>query len=546
MRYFLSTFVSIGLLFAMLLLPLHLLLSLLGFPGQFSILVTLLLMLFLWWFSNRVYDSVLRIAYGARWVSIKELQGMHPSIAIFLQDALHKHGLSIWSICLIEDARPIAATYGSSPKDCRLIITSGIFHSLDEREQQSVVAHELGHIHYRDIAVLSTAYLPAFVLFELARVFWRSERISQQMRRNPYLYVVYSPLFIVGFFAYLLHRAFSLPVLLQSRVREYFADEFASEITNPTVLASALSKISLSYISSQEDKRKNPNLMEALRPFAQIDCRGARNLGLAYLNRKETGSWRLVEYLVTLDVYNPWSAIYELSASHPLAGKRLLQLCIKAEKLHHSPLLDMERMFAANIAVFSLKMEFLQDFAIYFLGRAVPFIIALLVIAHLVPNPMHPIGVILLLYGLGVALISLYSFSYVQFRPETVKSQMEDPNVSPIRGKPLILEGVIRDRSSLGLDIPEELIFADHSGEIFIGSRSLMPLVISPYISISSLMKLRDQRVKVRGWYLRGKYPKIIIDEIITQNSRINGRQRLFDLGLACLICSAGILFIMA
>ncbi|MFH0971780.1 MAG: M48 family metalloprotease [Candidatus Micrarchaeota archaeon] len=531
MRYFLSTLVSVGLLFAMLLLPLHIALSFFDFPGIFSIFLALLLIVLFWWFSDPLYDYYFSKIYGTRWISIKELQENHYALSIYLQDMLHKKGLKVRKLGILEDDRPIPITYGSSKGQIRLILSSGIFHHLDEKEQQAVLAHELGHMHYGDFAVLTAAYVPALISYDFARRLWR----------NP---SKHHPFAAIGFVFYLLHLLLSIPVLLQSRIREYFADEFASEIANPNSLGTALAKISLAYIS-QGSRSKSDNLMEVGRPFAIIDFNMARNIALTYLNRKETGSWILTENIVLQDLYNPWPALFEIGTSHPLIGKRLLAICLKAERLHNTPFLDMQRMFAADIASSVLRINFLEDFLIYAIARFSPLLIAILLLLGHFHDKSVAIGVVILLYGLGMALLSLYSFSYVHFRSQTIKEQLEDEFASAIRGRPLILEGVIREKSSLGLDSPEDLIFADHSGEIYIGPRSLLPLVISPFMSSNRLMKLKDKRVKVRGWYLRGKYPKLIIDEVDTDNSKINGRQRLFDLGLASLIISAGLILIM-
>ncbi|MEK6954305.1 MAG: M48 family metalloprotease, partial [Candidatus Micrarchaeota archaeon] len=531
MRYILSAFVSVGLLFALLALPMHMAFSLLGLSGYYSIAGALFLMLALWWVCAGVYDALFKKHFGLRWISPKELEEHSYALSIFLQDLLHKKGLKIQKLGIIEDDRPICITYGSSRSDIRLIISTGIFHHLLEQEQQAILAHEIGHMHKGDFPIIGAAYLPAFLLYFPAERFWRNEKANKLLM----------PL---GIFFYLLHALYSRPIMLQSRLREYFADEFACENANPNALGSALCKISLAYIS-QSGRKKSLAFMEIARPFAVIDYRLSRNLALAYLNRKETGSFIMVEYIVTQDLYNPWPAFFEINSTHPLSGKRLLFISIKAEKMGYSPFLDLQRMFASQTSHPILRLNFIEDFIIYSIARLSPVAIFVLLLSGYFHDKSFTLGIMAVLYGLGVALLSLYSFSYVKFASRTIKEQLEETIVSPIRGRPLILNGVIREKSSLGLDLPDELIFADHSGEIFIGPRSLMPLVISPYMSASKLMKLKDKRVRVKGWYLRGRYPKLIIDQVFTEDENFNGRQRLFDLGLACLVVSAGILMML-
>lgn len=530
MRFLLSKLVSVGLLFALLLIPIHLVLSQFSIPGIYSICAAFALILLIWWFSGAIYDAVFSGEYGVRWVSMKALEERDYALTVFIRDALLKHDLRLAWIGIAEDDRPICITYGESRRSIRLIISSGVFRHLQEGEVQAMVAHEIGHMQKGDFITLSTVYLPAFLLYIPARALWRNSR-----RFNPLL-----PLGMLFYFG---HWLFTIPLLLLSRLREYHADEFACENSTSNGLGIALCKISLAYIS-QSGRPKSINFMEASRPFAMLDYKMARSLALAYLNVKETGSWILAENICIQDIYTPWPAFFEFFSTHPLPGKRLMLTCLKAEQLGGTAFLDMQRMFATQAGML-FKLNFIEDFIIYLVARLSPIVIALLLAFGYFYDVVPAAGFAISLYGLGIALISLYSFSYLDFKKETVKMQLTDSNVSPIKGRPLELEGVIREKSSLGLDLPEELLFADHSGEIFIGPRSLMPLVISPYISAGSLMKLKDRKVKVRGWYLHGRYPKLIIDEVVSESASLKARQRLFDLGLASLVISIGIVLMM-
>jgi heat shock protein HtpX len=537
MRHFLSTFVSIGLLFSFLAIPIHSIFSLIGLPNYFTLIASVIAIMLLWWFSSSIYTFIFQKYYGAKWTALKELEQSRPSLMMFLSDLLHKENLEIRWIGVVDDDRPLAITYGTGGNDIHLIISSGVFHNLDEKEQQALVSHEVGHMVSGDFSVLSTAYLPAFLFYQASISFWNREK-NQKLKISNFLQ------YLIGYGLYLLHLFFSFAVLMQSRVREEYADEYSGKKSNPNSLGSALSKISYICISST-GRKKSSNLMEISRPFSFIDYKMARALALAYMNKKENGNWVMVENLVMQDIYNPWPIFFEFTSTHPLPGRRLMLICNEAEKLHCEPFLDMERMFSARVESALIQLNFLQDFIIYTIARATPVIIILLLFIGYFYDKSSTIGVAIMLYGMGIALLSLYSFSYIKFKNETIKSQLEEKFVSPMKGRPLILDGVIREKSSLGLDLPEELIFADHSGELFIGPRSLLPMVISPYISASSLMKLKDKRVKVKGWYVRSRYPKLIIDEVITETEKLIGRQRSFDLGLACLVVSIGMILYM-
>ncbi|MFH1443563.1 MAG: M48 family metalloprotease, partial [Candidatus Micrarchaeota archaeon] len=148
MRYLLSSFVSVGLLFAMLLLPLHMLLSFFEIPGIISIFLVLLLIFLFWWFSGTLYDYFFEWRYRADWISYRDLDERHSAFSIYLRETLHKHDLSLKKIYLVDDDRPIAITYGPGKGGIRLLLSTGLFRYLDEKEQQAVIAHEIGHMHY--------------------------------------------------------------------------------------------------------------------------------------------------------------------------------------------------------------------------------------------------------------------------------------------------------------------------------------------------------------------------------------------------------------
>ncbi|MEK6843245.1 MAG: M48 family metalloprotease [Candidatus Micrarchaeota archaeon] len=532
MRFYLSQIVSLGFLFALLLIPINVVFLLLGIPAIFSVAAAISTISLCWWFGPSVYDYIFTKKYGAKWVSIEQLTQSHDSLGMFVRDLLHKENLQIRKIGIIDEDRPICITYGASKNDIHLLITQGIFNYLNEEEQQAILAHEIGHMKYGDFATLSTAYFPAFGFYELSKHYWRKNSMRNSVLR-PF-----------GYLAYFFYTVYNTPILLQSRLREFIADKYACTKVNPNALGTALCKISLAYISSS-NKKRSVNLMEVSRPFSAVDHVLARNLALAYMNRKETGIWVLTENLVMRSINNPWPAFYEFWSTHPLAGRRIMIICLDAKRQNFTPFLEMDRMLSQNVATSLLIMHFMEDFVIFVIARLSPLIILGLLLTGYFFDNSATVGVMIILYGLGNALISFYSFSYNKFVEGTVKSLLEDLYSSPIRGKPLILDGVIREKSSVGLDLPEDLVFADYSGELFIGPRSLVPLMVSPFISASKLMSFKDQRIKVRGWYMHAQYPKLIIDEIKTKTQTVRGRQRLFDVGTACLFISIGILFLL-
>ncbi|TYT63228.1 M48 family metallopeptidase [Natrialba swarupiae] len=116
---------------------------------------------------------------------------------------------------------PIALTVGYRPAASTLVLSRGLIETLEERELEAVVAHELAHLKNRDAAVLTALSAPGAVA---------------RLSRSRYGYnPVVEPLAAVVRIASCWYVAFV------SRGREYAADDGAVAITgDPAGLASAL------------------------------------------------------------------------------------------------------------------------------------------------------------------------------------------------------------------------------------------------------------------------------------------------------------------
>ncbi|MWV41419.1 M48 family metalloprotease [Natrialba sp. INN-245] len=118
-------------------------------------------------------------------------------------------------------AAPAALSVGYRPSSSTIVLSRGLCESLDDRELEAVLAHELAHVANRDAAVLSALAAPGAV----ARV------ASSRYGFNP----------VVEPFALLVGAASRLAVGVVARAREYAADDGAVAITgDPAGLASAL------------------------------------------------------------------------------------------------------------------------------------------------------------------------------------------------------------------------------------------------------------------------------------------------------------------
>ncbi len=151
-------------------------------------------------------------------------------------------------VFVVDDPSPNAFAVGRDPKKAAVAVTTGLLRILDRDELQGVVAHEIGHIKNRDVALLTTAGVMMGAIVMLAEVGMRAMWITGGGRRSRssgdqggmqaiMLVVSLLLLILAPFLAQLMYFALS-------RRREYLADASGAMFTRyPEGLASALEKL---------------------------------------------------------------------------------------------------------------------------------------------------------------------------------------------------------------------------------------------------------------------------------------------------------------
>ena len=111
-------------------------------------------------------DLTLRRLYTC-WVTPDQL----PShLRDFVRASATKSAMKFPSFGIIDDGAPQAFTYGHHPGNARIVISRGIMELLEPDEVEAVVAHEIGHVHNWDMALMTVANLvPLDPLLHLPR-----------------------------------------------------------------------------------------------------------------------------------------------------------------------------------------------------------------------------------------------------------------------------------------------------------------------------------------------------------------------------------------
>jgi heat shock protein HtpX len=178
-----------------------------------------------YWFSDKIVLAMYRA---------QEVGAEHPLYQTVARLA-QRGGLPMPRVYIIPDPSPNAFATGRNPEHAAVAATEGILRTLDERELEGVIAHELAHVKHRDILISSVAATIAAAIMMIARfaMFFggsRDERGGNAL--TLLLMMIVAPI------------AAMLIQMAISRSREFAADAGAAAMVgSPHGLVSALKKI---------------------------------------------------------------------------------------------------------------------------------------------------------------------------------------------------------------------------------------------------------------------------------------------------------------
>jgi Zn-dependent protease with chaperone function len=518
MRLFLASLFTLLLLSSFLI---AIFLTFLYFTGFFDIYLlfgfTILFNFIFWLFGPKISDWIYKFFYKVRWITIKELKEICPKSANFILETCNKYNFKVPKLGIIPDKNPNAFTYGSGRWNGRIIVTEGIFKYLDENERTSVYAHELGHIKNRDFIVMTIATVLLQLLYEMY-VVGRLSLIRGGRRKSS------GALLFVMLASYIFYWIGQYIVLYLSRIREFYADEFAAKETDPNYLASALIKISYGILANPDNVR----LVNSTKYIGITNFNLSKNIGLIYYNCKNIKDFKPLAKALLYDIKNPWAFISELRSTHPLTGKRIRRLC----SLSAEPLFDFKQIERENpVDKRKLYRNFLKDILVltlpFLLAVSYPILYFLLVYFNYLPFSLYFIPEWLFLIGFGILVSTIYKYPGKKAQETTIIELMSDIYASPVRGKPVALEGIIVGRGVPGLIFSEDLMIQDKTGLIYLNYESWLPFLGNLIFGLAKVPKLIDKRAKIYGWFLRGNYQWIGLRLLETDKEKIHGFVKL-------------------
>jgi heat shock protein HtpX len=490
-------------------------------PVQYAILFALAVVLLQYAIGPRIVEWVFKI----RWVAPEDLG---PETASFLRDLCARKGIAVPRIGIIEDNNPNAFTFGHVPADARIVVTRGLLEMLPPEEVQAVVGHEVGHVCNWDFVVMTLASSVPLVLYIL--YVWTRDR------REGGGYVA-----MVGFGAYAAYFVSQYLVLLLSRIREFFADEFAARSTgDPHALSRALVRISYGLATLPID----PEAKKAASPASSLGALGifggsAASAAVAATGSAGQFSEELAGKAMRWDLVNPWARWFEWHSSHPLTARRVMAM---------NRLNPARAPYRANTdGLASYWPKFGADF--FFASLTWLGLFGMIYLIGLSASGTAPIGLMDAL-GTGLAMTGIgwlvrLKFKYREGATERhVASLVGEHEVSHIRGIPVTLRGKIIGRGIPGLLWSDDLVLQDETGFVTLDYRQ--PLGFLEFLfGIFHADEMIGRVVVAHGWYRRDPAPYVELRRVEYEGKSLNCTHVLAQFLVAGLLTVIGFGFIV-
>jgi Zn-dependent protease with chaperone function len=477
--------------------------------------------------------------YRIDWIPYEEFAAEFPHLADSLDKVVAYNGIKMPRLGIIHDMNPNAFTFGWTKNSARVVLTDGILHYLNKKEQNAVFAHELGHVVHSDFILMTVVFAIPLVLLTIARwayyaSFYSGRRRSGDGDDASYLAIALIAIAALSYISYYLSYLISLIV---SRVREYYADEHSAEVLeDPNALATGLVKIAYGLLVDGNIEERKKSKVRALRGFGIFDPSAAKGLGVISVGTTQTVSMEAIQKAAAWDLYNPWAKYFQVFSTHPLPAKRIMRLNMLCDIYGIQPEIDFSdaKRLKEEQAGKTLWDQFLWDLFMKWLPTLVFLTLLSLTIIWLFDLAFVGFNVsflapvyanMWLVWAIGFYIIGFMSiiktgYMYKRgFEDKKVLDLVTNVKVSPIRPVPAFIEGKIVGKGIPGYYFSEDMYFQDETGLMYVDYRFGIGLV-DLIFSLRTVNRLIGERVRIKGWYRRGPSPYIQVDTIWSESGR--------------------------
>jgi Zn-dependent protease with chaperone function len=513
-------------------------------------------------------DTILKRVYRLQPLSLVRLESHSLETIRLLKRTSNQRRYPIPKFSILPDKAPLIFTYGYLPRHARIVVSQGLLAQLDDEELAAIVAGELGHIAYWDFGILSLItllmQLPYLVYWHIAA--WGDRQHDRVLKGTAAF------LSALGYGLYWLLR---LPGLWLSRVRLYYSDRMATELTgNPNALTRALLKLSVGIADEIQRQGYTAPLLESFELLLPIGSRGALCLGSLY-NPPATA-------LLEWDRSNPYRRWLAINNAHPPLGDRLHLLMLYARHWRLLPELDWQAISpdAAELrslkgaqplptamprrsSAFSARRLLLQGAPFFglLIGGAIATI--LLIIGWLASQNRwltvdwlwdDRLSILIggMLVGFSFGMFQRINPSFPDIKRSnlllepSLPTLLTDPTPLPIDSQPIRIRGILLGRRGISNRLMPDLILKTQTGTIRLHHMSRFGPVGNLLSQTLRPIALMDTPVIVTGWFRRGATPWIEVETLQAQRggTTIRSEHPIWSTLLACLTTLLGVLII--
>jgi heat shock protein HtpX len=235
----------------------------------------------------------------------------------WIEETIHeiciKNKVKIPKITIANTSMPNAFVFGRSNKSATLTLTRGLLNTLSKDEVRGVIAHEIGHIKHNDMVVMTIiSVIPTIAYFIALSTIFGGRTRNQG-----------GAAVLIGIGAFVVYFITNLLILYFSRLREFYADNFAGMQVKPSILANALAKITYG-LSLQKQEVKS----STLRSFYAVDpvASSYEVSKFASYYKDQHISEEEVQKAMDWERKSSFSKFGEIFRTHPLTYKRIEKL----------------------------------------------------------------------------------------------------------------------------------------------------------------------------------------------------------------------------
>ncbi|MFN6561981.1 MAG: M48 family metalloprotease [Nostoc sp. ChiSLP01] len=478
-------------------------------PTQFLLIALVILIAASPW----LLDLLLANLYGQQELAKDILNGHSREAVRVLQRCCQQRHWPLPKLRILPMAAPIILTYGSLPRNARIVVSKGLLEQLTDDEIAVIYATQLGHIAHWDFVVMSLVLLvtlPTYKVYE--QVSKLGDNISGKIWRTPVTIVAS---LIYGVWCLLTGTALWL-----SRLRVYYSDRTAAEITgNPNALIRGLLKIAIGIATDIEKQEHTSWQLESLNIVAPIGYQQSLSLGTI-------ASHLSFESFLKWDVVNPYRRWFTINNSHPLVGDRIERLCQIARHWH----LDTELHFPSEQLSKVKRQSFLLQIApwlgvplgvlfagLVWLAWQLAFAFKFLNLKWIYEDWSFITGCLLIGFSIGT-VIRINSF-FPDIKPPTLQTDdclpnlFADPSTLPIDSISVRLVGKLLGRQGTANSLAQDLILQSSAGLVKLHHVSWLGQSVNH-------QDLIGRQIIVTGWFRRGATPWIDIQTLETQSGK--------------------------